>query len=67
MEAQVRSETLVRIALNTMLDALTRGDFAVAAREQERLRELGWYISREAPRSRRCNARQQAAGRDGGR
>jgi hypothetical protein len=67
METQVRSETLVRISLNTMLDALARGDFVEAAREQERLRDLGWYISREAPRPRRRNARQQAPGRDGGR
>lgn len=67
METQVRSETLVRISLNTMLDALVRGDFAVAAREQERLRDLGWYISREAPRPSRRNARQLALGREDGR
>ena len=67
MEKEVRSETLVRISLNTMLDALGRGDFAVAAREQERLRGMGWYISREAPRPRRRHARQQATGREDGR
>jgi hypothetical protein len=58
MNAQVCNETLVRVAVNTLLDALARGEFAVAAREQDQLRELGWYISREAPRAIRHSTRQ---------
>jgi hypothetical protein len=67
MDVQANAEALVRLSLNTLLDALERGDFEEAAREQARLRELGWYIARESPRPRRRNARQMAPGREGGR
>jgi hypothetical protein len=48
----IRTETLVRIEVNALLDALTRGDFAEAAEAQARPKGLGWYITREAPRPR---------------
>jgi hypothetical protein len=54
------------VEANALFDALRRGDYATAARAQERLREMGWYLGREAPRRpRRGSARQQVA-RPGG-
>jgi hypothetical protein len=38
------------VEANALFDAVRRGDFASAAQAQEKLRELGWYLSREQPR-----------------
>jgi hypothetical protein len=35
--------------LATVILAAQEGDFARAARAQERLRDLGWYVSRKPP------------------
>jgi hypothetical protein len=35
---------------------LREGDYLQAAKSQERLKELGWHLSREAPKSRRRRA-----------
>jgi hypothetical protein len=47
------------VEANALFDALRRGDYATAARAQERLREMGWRLSREMPKPQR--RRQQAA------
>lgn len=65
-------EIRAEVEVNILFDALRRGDYAAAAKAQERLHELGWYITRERPRSKKRNqkplyARQEAAGREGGR
>jgi hypothetical protein len=46
----IQPEAIVRGEFNVMLDAVQRGDFATAAKCQERLSELGWIISRKRPR-----------------
>jgi hypothetical protein len=66
-EKPIAPEIRAAVEANCLFDALSRGDLDVAARAQARLRELGWYLSRVAPRPRRRNARQQAPGREGGR
>jgi hypothetical protein len=38
------------VEANALFDALRRGDYATAARAQERLREMGWHLSRETPK-----------------
>jgi hypothetical protein len=45
------------VEANALFDALRRGDYATAARAQERLREMGWHLSREASKPQR--SRQQ--------
>ena len=35
------------VEANALFDAVRRGDFAAAATAQEKLRELGWNISRQ--------------------
>jgi hypothetical protein len=49
MEDQDKIPVEVRASVeaNALFDALRRGDFDAAARAQNRLRELGWHISRE--------------------
>jgi hypothetical protein len=42
------------VEANALFDALRRGDYATAAHAQERLKEMGWHISRQAPRPQRC-------------
>ena len=50
----IPDEIRASVEANAMFDALRRGDFAAAARAQERLSEMGWYVSREPkPRPRR--------------
>jgi hypothetical protein len=49
---EIRAEVEAR----ALFDAVRRGDFSAAAQAQERLKELGWHLTRElpkAPRSRR--------------
>ena len=41
------------VEANALFDALRRGDYATAARAQERLREMGWHLSRETPKPQR--------------
>jgi hypothetical protein len=41
------------VEANALFDALRRGDFASAAQAEERLREMGWYLSREQPKTQR--------------
>jgi hypothetical protein len=41
------------VEANALFDAVRRGDFASAARAQENLKELGWYLSREQPKPQR--------------
>lgn len=40
-------EIHARVAANTLFDAVRRGDYATAAKAQERLRGLGWHLTRE--------------------
>jgi hypothetical protein len=56
----ITPEIRAAVEANCLFDALSRGDLDLAARAQARLRELGWYITREAPRPRRRTARQPA-------
>ncbi len=42
--------------------AAEEGDFARAARAQERLRELGWYFSRRPPEQPKPSRRRSAKG-----
>jgi hypothetical protein len=62
-------EIRARVEANALFNALQVGDYAGAAQAQERLRSLGWHVSREpAPRRRQTRHRQlQQAGRPGGR
>jgi hypothetical protein len=55
---------------NVLFDALRRGDFTAAAKAQERLNRLGWYLTREQPKSQRRTQKphgthQEADGREG--
>jgi hypothetical protein len=40
-------EARASVEANALFDAVRRGDYAAAAKAQERLRELGWIIARE--------------------
>jgi hypothetical protein len=40
-------EIRANVEANALFDALRRGDYAAAAKAQERLRELGWNVSRD--------------------
>lgn len=42
-------EIKAQAACGIFFDALREGDYASAAKSQERLRELGWHLSRESP------------------
>jgi hypothetical protein len=46
-------EVQARIEANAFFEALRAGDYASAAEAQERLRAIGWHISREVPRQTR--------------
>jgi hypothetical protein len=52
----IRPETIVRIEVISLLNALEIGDYAAAAKSQAELRSLGWYFGREAPRPQRRTA-----------
>jgi hypothetical protein len=54
----IPTEVRARIEANALFDALREGDYASAARAQERLRALGWHVSR-APAPKRCGPRRQ--------
>ena len=38
---------------NIFFDALRHGDYSAAAKAQERLAQLGWYLTKEPPAPRR--------------
>jgi hypothetical protein len=40
-------EIHARVAANTLFEAVRRGDYVTAAKAQERLRGLGWHLTRE--------------------
>jgi hypothetical protein len=47
----IPAEVRARVECNALFDALQAGDYAAAARAQERLRALGWHVRRDsAPR-----------------
>jgi hypothetical protein len=54
-------EIHARVAANTLFDAVRRGDFATAARAQERLRGLGWHLTREPEKPARKPSRASEA------
>jgi hypothetical protein len=43
-------EIRASVEADALFGALRRGDYASAAKSQERLKGLGWHLSREAPR-----------------
>ena len=43
-------EIKAQAACGIFFVALREGDYASAAKSQERLKELGWHLSRESPR-----------------
>jgi hypothetical protein len=49
----IPTEVRAGVEASALFDALRRGDFTAAAQAQERLRELGWHVSREEPRPHR--------------
>jgi hypothetical protein len=46
-------EIRAQVEATALFESLRRGDYAAAAAAQERLRTLGWHISREHPRAAR--------------
>jgi hypothetical protein len=50
-------EIRARVEANALFDALRSGDYAGAALAQERLRALGWYVTREPVAHRRGDRR----------
>jgi hypothetical protein len=57
MPEEIPVEIRASVEANALFDCIRRGDFAGAARAQQRLIELGWYISREPkPQRRRKSA-----------
>jgi hypothetical protein len=57
----IPSEAMARAECNILFGSLIQGDFAGALRAQERLRQMGWYVSREAPKPPRRRKPRQAA------
>jgi hypothetical protein len=55
-------EIRAEVETNALFSALRRGDFAAAAHAQERLRQMGWHLTRETPQPQRRhqNAHQKA-------
>jgi hypothetical protein len=58
-------EVRARIEANVLFDALQAGDYAGAAHAQERLRSLGWCVSRDAGQKARA-IRRRARPLEGG-
>jgi hypothetical protein len=58
-------EVRARVEANALFDALQAGDYSRAAKAQERLRTLGWYVSREPGRKGRATP-QKARRLEGG-
>ena len=55
---EIPVEVRARIEANALFEALRSGDYAGAAQAQERLRALGWHVSREpAPQGRAARQR----------
>jgi hypothetical protein len=44
---KIPPEIRARVEANALFDAVRAGDYAAAASAQQRLRELGWNVSRE--------------------
>jgi dihydrodipicolinate synthase/N-acetylneuraminate lyase len=40
-------EVRAGVEANALFDAVRRGDYAAAAKAQERLKELGWTVTRD--------------------
>jgi hypothetical protein len=62
-------EIRARVEANALFDAIQIGDYKSAAQAQERLRVLGWHVSREPAsrrRASRCKSRQKPDGWEGG-
>jgi hypothetical protein len=65
---QIPVEIRARVEANALFDAVRWGDYASAAQAQERLRALGWHLSREPAERRhrtRRDPRHSAAGEGG--
>jgi hypothetical protein len=65
--ASIPVEIRARVEATALFDALQTGDYASAARAQERLRSLGWYLSREPVRQKsaaRAKSSQHPVGRE---
>ena len=57
----IPNEIRASVEANALFDAVRHGDFAGAAQAQARLRDLGWYLSRNPqPSGRRKSARPQS-------
>jgi hypothetical protein len=52
-------EIRAQIEASAVFDALRRGDLTAAARAQERLREMGWHLTREVPKQPRPRRRRR--------
>jgi hypothetical protein len=48
--AEIPPEVKASVEANAFFDAVRRGDYDAAAVAQKRLRELGWYVTREQPK-----------------
>ena len=56
-------EVRARVEATALFAALQTGDYASAARAQERLRSLGWHVTREpSPRQRVSRGKSQPEG-----
>ena len=61
---EIPVEIRARVEANALFEALRVGDYTEAARSQERLRALGFHLSREAPHQRRASKRSRAVERE---
>jgi len=62
---EIPVEIRARVEAGALFESVRVGDYAGAARAQERLRALGWRITRE-PTIRRRDTRQRIAAADPG-
>jgi hypothetical protein len=53
---EIPPEIRAEVETRALFEAVRRGDYAQAARAQERLREMGWHINREQPKPRKRKA-----------
>jgi hypothetical protein len=49
----IAPETRARVEANALFEAVRQGDYQAAAVAQQRLKELGWHVSREQPAKRK--------------
>ena len=54
---EIPVEIRANVEANCLFDALRSGDYASAAKAQERLRSLGWHLTREPARAKRAGGR----------